>query len=87
MILPLEIARTLHSNEIARLLCHRRCPAAKTCIGLEAHLLKELQLLEEVGNGLKLTHLGAEAANEHLTSIGVTSVPKLVGLTDEALDP
>jgi hypothetical protein len=78
MNLPLEVAQVLHSNETARLRCHRRCPEAKTCIGLEVHTLSKLQLLEEVGNGLNLTRLGTEVNNQNLISIGATSVPKLI---------
>lgn len=79
MNIPLEVAKTLHSNELARLHCHRLCPAAKTCTGLEAHLLRKLQLLETPGNELVLTHFGADVAKLNSTSFGETSIPKLIG--------
>ncbi len=79
MNLPHEIANTLHANEAARLLCHQRCPEAKTCTGLEALSLKELQLLEATGSGLALTQLGSDVSKECLCSLGTSPVPKLIG--------
>lgn len=79
MNLPLEVAKTLHVNEAARLLCHHWCPAAKTCTGAEAHSLKELQLLEATGSGLDLTHLGTGVAKENRSSLCALPVPKLIG--------
>ncbi len=79
MNLPSEVAQTLHPNEMVRLHCHRWCPEAKTCTGLEAHLLRNLQLLEASRFGLALTHLGTAVAKQCLTSCDETSVPKLLG--------
>ena len=78
MKLPLEIAKTLHVNETARLLCHQRCPEAKTCSGLEAVSLMELRLLEATGSGLALTPIGADVSKECRYSLGTLPVPKLV---------
>ncbi|MFT6120285.1 MAG: hypothetical protein ACJAXK_002236 [Yoonia sp.] len=77
MNLPLEITKTLHPNEAARLLCHRSCPNSKSCAGLEAHVLVKLQLLETTNRELIFSRLGEDVSKQiPITSVGV-SIPNL----------
>ena len=72
MDLHREIARTLSSNEMARLCCHSACPYAKNCDGLEARVLKRLMLLDISNRGYEITKLGEDVAlhAERGTSFG-----------------
>ena len=77
MNLPLEVTKTLHPNEAARLLCHRLCPNAKSCAGLEAHVLVKLQLLETTHRGLIFSRLGADVSKQIPITNGGISIPNL----------
>ena len=72
MDLHREIARTLSSNEMARLCCHNACPYAKNCDGLEARVLERLLLLGPAHQGYELTELGEDVAqhSERGTTLG-----------------
>jgi hypothetical protein len=62
MDVPHEVARILHSNEAARLRCHKSCADAKGCVGLEASMLEKLQLLNKTGEGYRLSELGEDVS-------------------------
>lgn len=79
MNLPLEVIKTLHSNEAARLLCHGWCPDAQACAGLEAHILEKLQLFEMTNLGLIFSQLVADASKQVPITSGEQSIPNLTG--------
>ena len=83
MDLPFEVARTLHSNEAARLRCHRHCPVAGSCTGLEASMLAKLRLFEKSEDGYTVSALGGEVSKQVLQTNGQASPPILTD-SDEA---
>ncbi|MEP3054295.1 hypothetical protein [Ascidiaceihabitans sp.] len=78
MGLPREVAQILHSNEAARLRCHKSCDEAKGCIGLEALTLEQLQLLYSTEEGYRLTKLGEDAVqySQNAPSLSVPPILK-----------
>lgn len=77
MNFPLEVAKTFHPNEVARLRCSFVCPDANTCTGLEAHMLEKLRLFEESSAGYVASKLGAEVSKHAAHSYDQTSPPVL----------
>lgn len=78
MGLPREVAQILHSNEAARLRCHKSCDEAKGCIGLEASMLEQLQLLFRTEEGYRLTKLGEDVVHysQNAPSLSVPPILK-----------
>lgn len=77
MNLPLEVATTLKSNELARLKCFDHCPNAQKCGGLEVSSLEKLKLLERTGEVLMRSELG-HAASKYTSRRKAANTPPLL---------